>query len=1123
MYTTMICNRDRSSKAAWRMPTRSMFFSFIALLFLSCFNAPYLRAQAVGGGQIQGIVTDTTGAPVPGATVDATETESGLQREATTGPDGGYLIPNLPVGPYQLKVNKAGFETYEQSGITIQVGNNLRIDMPLKVGGASETVQVTSEASMVQTEDQSVSQVIDAQRVIDLPLNGRQATQLILLSGASATAPSGDNVGSKNYPSEVTLSVAGSQGTQTEYLMDGADNTDSFSNVNLPFPFPDALGEFSVQTSGLAAQYGFHPGAVVNAVTRSGTNAFHGTVFDFLRNNYFNATNYFSKVSGIRDTLKRNQFGGVIGGPIVKNKVFFFGGYQGTIVHQQSANTKYFLPTQAILNGDWTAYATANKKSLKAPFSNNMINPSAYNQSAVQLVTKFLPLSTYPDGSGTYYFGPPNPNTEHQFIGRVDWNKSEKQTLFVRYYITHYFQSGFFNNNLLNTANPQLNDQEQSGTFGHTYSISSNMVNSFHASGTRSFINRGQVSSLINPKTVGINVSTPVPNYIYMAVSGDFTLSCGTCETYQVTTNSENLIDDVFWTRGKHHFAYGVNWIHNHMNLQGTNNANGQFSFDGSFTGDALADFMLGDLKSLYQGNNTGSTFSKNVLGLYMQDSYQMTPRLTVNAGVRWESDLPEVETAGRGDSFSMSAFLAGTTSSVFKTAPPGLLFVGDPGIPKGYINNHWDHFQPRVGLAWDPRGKGRESVRGSYTIGFSQPIVYMEDRYENNAPYGDAITINPPAGTLSNPYTGYPGGNPFPQPFPPSKTSAFFPTAASYFLFPVNMKPSYTQTWNLSLQKQLGANWEISVDYLGNHVVHIPSGNEENPATYIPGTWTGTGSCGALTVAPGPNGTACSGTGNTNQRRMTALANPAAGAYYSEISYMYDGSSSLFDGLLITVQHHFANNFTLATHYTYSKCISGGTDVGDLGGNTFQNPYNPAADRSYCGEDFRHNFNTSIVYKTPTRGGVLERMLLGNWGVSPIVTAMSGARVSPTTGTDASLTGVNVDRPNLIGSPYLNGQGRTVVLNKASFQANAAGTYGNTRPYEFLGPVYADLDGAITRNFPLPETMQLEFRSECFDCFNHPNLPGPTAALNSSSFGKITTTTPYAPRILQLSLKLDF
>lgn len=1098
-------------------------WNWIALAFILAITPILLRGQAIGGGQIQGIVTDTNGALVPGATVTATQTQSGLTRTVVSGGDGGFNLPNLPVGPYQLDVAKSGFNPYRQSGIVIQVGNNLNIPVSLKVGASTQTIEVDAQASMVQTEDQSVSQVIDSQRVVDLPLNGRQATSLILLSGASTVAPSGDNVGSKNYPSEVTLSVAGSQGTQTEYLMDGADNTDSFSNVNLPFPFPDALQEFSVQTSGLSAQYGFHPGAVVNVVTKAGTNSFHGTAFEFIRNNYFNAQNYFWVPGQLRDSLKRNQFGGVIGGPIFKNKLFFFAGYQGTIVHQQSANTKYILPTQAMLNGDWTAFTTG--KTLKAPFVGSpstgyTLDPSLFNQSAVQLVTKYLPLASA--SNGALFFGPPNPNTEQQVIGRIDWNKSEKQTIFGRYYITHYSQPGFFNGNLLNTTNPQLNDQEQSGTFGHTYSISPNLVNSFHLSGTRSFISRGQVSSLINPQTIGVNVSIPVPNYLYVAVSGDFTESCGTCETYQVTTNSENVVDDVFLTKGKHHFAFGANYIHNHMNLQGTNNANGQFTFNGSFTGDAMGDFFLGDLYSLYQGNDTGSTFSKNVIGAYAQDSYQVTPRLTVNAGVRWESDLPEVETAGRGDSFSLSAFMAGTTSSVFKSAPPGLLFVGDPGIPKGYINNHWTHFEPRFGIAWDPRGQGKESIRASYTFGFSQPIIYMEDRYENNAPYGDAITINPPAGSFSDPYNGYPGGNPYPQPFPPSHTNAFFPTAASYFLFPVNMKPSYTQTWNLSLEKQFAGNWKFTLGYLGNHVIHIPSGNEENPATYIPGTWSGPGSCGDLTVSPGA-GKPCSSTGNTNQRRMTALANPVSGAYYSEISYMYDGSSSVYHGMLASLEHRFAQHFTLLTNYTWSKCITGGTDVGDLGGNTFQNPYNPASDRSNCGEDVRNNFVTSLVASSQLKGGGITKAILSGWQIAPIVSVSSGQRVSPTTGTDASLTGVGVDRPNLIGAPYLHGQGRTKVLNKASFVANTPGTYGDAKPFEFVGPTYADLDGAVTRFFPIHEAVQLEFRSECFDCLNHPNLPGPVAALNSSTFGTITTVTPYAPRILQFSLKFDF
>jgi hypothetical protein len=335
-----------------------------------------------------------------------------------------------------------------------------------------------------------------------------------------------------------------------------------------------------------------------------------------------------------------------------------------------------------------------------------------------------------------------------------------------------------------------------------------------------------------------------------------------------------------------------------------------------------------------------------------------------------------------------------------------------------------------------------------------------------------------------------------------------------------VTQKPSYTQTWNLTIEKQFAGNWEVTAAYLGNHVLHILSGNEDNPAVYIPGTWTGAGSCGTLTISPG-TGKACSSTGNTNQRRITALANPTGGAYYSEVSVMYDGSSSVYDGLLLTVQHRFANYFTLLSNYTRSKCITGGTDVGDLGGNTFQNPANPGADRSNCGEDLRNNFVTSLVAKSAAKGGRMERAIVGGWQIAPIIDVSSGTRVTPTDGTDNSLTGVGVDRPNLVGDPYVHGQPRKFWLSPASFVKSAVGTFGDTKPYSLVGPTYADLDLAGTRFIPLHEATQLEFRTECFNCLNHPNLLAPTAAINSSLFGQITTSDP--PRIVQLSLKVDF
>jgi Carboxypeptidase regulatory-like domain len=1107
---------------------RAIWLNLLALvLFVTSTNV--LHAQSVGSGQIQGTVTDQTGNAVAGATVEAVQQESNLQRTATTSADGGYTFPNLPVGPYQLNVSSPGFNTYHQSGIVIQVGNNLRIDVKLQIGAVSQTVQVMSDASMVQTEDQSISQVIDRQRTIDLPLNGRQATQLILLTPGAAVAPAGDLVGTKNYPSSVALSVAGAQATNINYLMDGADNNDAFTNVNLPFPFPDALQEFSVQTSGLSAQYGLHPGAVVNIVTRSGTNAFHGTVFDFFRNGAMNARNYFSTK---QDSLKRNQFGGAVGGPIRRDKLFFFGGYQGTRTRQQSNAVTSFVPTAAMLNGDFSAYTTdsACLKQLKGPFVNNRVSPSRLNSSALQLA-KYLPVAT--DPCGRIIYGIPQPQNEDQYIGRIDWTANQKQTIFGRYFITHFTQPGFFNYNLLLTQNPSLNDQAQSFTLGHTYTISSNLVNSLRINGTRNFITRSASSDLINPTNVGIQVSSPVKNYIYMNVTGAFTAACGTCESTDITTNSVNLVEDLFLTKGKHHWSFGVNYIHNYLVYDGTNNANGQFTFNGIVSGDSLADFLIGGLQQIYQGNNTGDDFSKNYTGIYAQDSLQLSSRLTINLGIRWATGLPAIETTGRGASFSPANYAAGVRSGVYPTAPPGLLFYGDPGVPHGYYHAKYDHFEPRFGVAFDPRGLGLESIRASYTLGYQEPPLYYQSHFEAMAPWGDSITLVQPAGGLSNPYLGYPGGNPFPKPFPPTPANAFFPTAGSYFVVPTNLQQAYSQVWNLSVEKQFLKNWSLTASYLGTRVLHNSAGNEQNPAVYIPGNSTGQpGSCGTLSPVPAA-GSPCSSTTNTNARRVLSLINQTQGAYYTQITQAYTGLGSNFNGLLVSVQHRFSDYFTLLANYTYSHCLSGPPENGDNAGNQFQDPYHPYLDNSNCGSDLRHNFVASAIAKSAVNGSHFKQVLLSNWQVAPIVSATTGVPFTATSGNDRSLTGVNNDRPNLIGNPYAHGAGRLVYLNKPSFAFNAAGAYGNTRPYQFYGPHYTDIDIAVSKFIPVYEDAQLEARAECFNCLNHTNLlnPGgtnvnglignPGTALNSNTFGTITAANQ--PRILQLSLKVNF
>ena len=325
------------------------------VLSLSCTKA---FAQSAAVSQISGVVVDASGSAVPGAQITATQTDTGATRNVRSGADGSYLLPSLPIGPYRLEVKRDGFTTYVQSGIVLQVNTNPSIDVSLKVGSVSEQVLVEAAAAMVETHSTGVGQVVDQQRVVDLPLNGRQATDLILLAGASAPlAASGNLVSTKNYPGEFLVSVAGGGLSGLTYLLDGGTHNDPFNNLNLPLPFPDALQEFKVETSALPAQYGQHSAGAVNGVTKSGGNQFHGDAFEFVRNGKFNARDTFALS---RDSLKRNQFGGTIGGPILHNKLFFFAGYQNsTLRSAPSSNPPAFLVTPKMLTGDFTDIASA--------------------------------------------------------------------------------------------------------------------------------------------------------------------------------------------------------------------------------------------------------------------------------------------------------------------------------------------------------------------------------------------------------------------------------------------------------------------------------------------------------------------------------------------------------------------------------------------------------------------------------------------------------------------------------------------------------------------------------------------------------------------------------------------
>jgi hypothetical protein len=1064
------------------------------------------HAQAVANAQIQGRITDSSGAAVPSAHLKATQTDTGLIRTTVSGADGSYLLLNLPVGPYKLEAGSPSFSSYVQSGIILQVGSSVQINVALQVGAVTQEVQVAANAAMVETHDTSVSEVIDQRRIIALPLNGRQATDLILLAGGAAVAPSaaGRFITTHDYPTAVGVSVSGGQANSNNYLLDGADHRDTHSNVNLPFPFPDALQEFNVQTGGLSARSGLQAGALVNVVTKSGSNRLHGNLFEFVRNGNFNARNFFAPT---QDSLRRNQFGGTIGGPIRRDKVFFFAGYQGTRERTAPPQSIAFVPTQATINGDFSVLASARCQSSavartlvdptnREPFPNNFISPTRFSAPAVALL-KVIPVSNDPCGRLTYSI--PNPNDENQFVTRGDWQQSSKHSVFGRYFIADFSNPPIFAGNILNTTRAGLEMRTQAAVVGSQWTISPAFINALHITYSRLAVTRGVAGGIPSPVSVGVKMANIHPNYIDLSVSNHFAMGGGSNAPSIFHRNQWQWADDLDWIRERHHFSFGVSFIPVQMNERNVQRGNGTFSFNGSISNEALADYLLGRPNSLIQQSLAEIGLRQKYVGLYFQDDIKVNKRLNMHVGVRWEPSLPENDIAGRGAYFSLPAFLAGTKTGKYTNAPAGLLFHGDPGIPKSYVNSRYLDFAPRFGLAWDPAGNGKLSVRASYSIFFDTPESFTARDWANGTPWGNQINLNAPAGGFADPYAGYPGGNPFPFPYPPNK-DAPFPQQGGYINFPLNLTHPYTQKWTLSLQRQLGKDWLVSANYVGDKGTHYRSGIEANPAQFVPGATLG----------------------NLNQRRILYLLNPTAGAFYSAITQMDDGVNTNYNGLKLSLQHRFSNQFTLLTSYTYSHCLQDAQPIGNrLTGTQYQNPYNRNADYGPCDHDLRNNFVTSFVYESPRFANRAMNIALGSWQFSFLISAHTGFAFTPRTGVDASLSGNGQDRPNAVSAPYIRNTDTLRWIDAKAFVSNAPGAFGNAGYNSLLAPGFFNMDSSLTRSFRIRESHRVELRFEFFNVLNHTNFDAPQASLNSSTFGVIQSAGP--PRILQFAAKYAF
>ncbi len=1134
------------------MRTARSVFSSVCLVLLTSAIA---FAQAGATAQISGLVKDTSGGVLPGADVIATQTDTGFRRDALTDAAGAYTIPSLPIGPYKIEVNLQGFKTYSRTGIVLRVNDNPVINVELSLGAVEETVLVQAESPLIETRNMGVGQVMDNKRILELPLNGRNPADLVQYLPAVVPQPQ-LNATSRSFGGTqggLAFSIAGGQSYGVAYLLDGATHNNPYDNLNLPLPFPDALQEFKVETSALTAQNGMHSGAAVNAVTKSGTNRVHGDVFEFLRHHSLNATNPFNAKNpdGTRkdDGLKRNQYGGTLGGPLRTDRMFYFVGYQGTNTRQLPSDNRAFVPTSAMLNGDFTAFASAvcnagRQITLASPFSGNRVDPALFSKAALA-VTSRLPKTDDPCGLVQYTL--PTNTDEAQLVGKIDYQLGSKQSYFGRYISTSFFQQPPYESsggNALTTRQGGRDNLAQSVTGGHNYVLSSAAVNSFRLAFNRTSIHRTN-SDFFGTADVGINIYNYMPNYILLNVTpSGFQLGGGTENEARFNTNTYQLSDDLTLIRGTHQFVIGGNWAHWNSFSTANVRSPGQLTVGNTATGLALGDFLLGRLSGAIGLQQSAPNFlemMQTYVGIYAQDTWRAGPNLTVNYGVRWEPFFPQQITNNAVYNFDSTRFQQGVKSVVYKNAPAGLYYPGDEGFPS-QAGQHavWSNVGPRVGIAWDPTGSTRTSVRAAYGRSFDFVNAQFHLNTSNAPPWGDEIRITNPAGGLDNPFLGSGQGNIFPT--PTASPDVVFTPFGPYLSLNYDMKTPYVDLWNVTVERQFSTNWVVSAGYVGSRTSNILESTPlNNPSPSVTVARDLNGNVIATCVPGAANFQTCM-TANQNQRRPFYLANPTQGQYYGNVDGYVTNGRQRYNGMLLSVARRAGRGTTVGANYTLSHCT--GSPDGFGGGtanlaNGYNDPNDPHFDDGNCTSDRRHVFTLTASVESPRFEGsnAALRAVASGWRLVGSFRALSGPFLTVTPGSDRALNSQQATQraSQILDNPYdddsINpANGGRKFLNPAAFAQPALGTQGTMVRNSIEGVGSKNLDLTLLRVFRLANTQTIEIRAEAFNAMNWfqwlqpgQTQPGgaPNLALSSATFGQILAAGD--PRFLQFGIKYGF
>ncbi|HTM47322.1 MAG TPA: carboxypeptidase regulatory-like domain-containing protein [Bryobacteraceae bacterium] len=1066
-------------------------FVLIMLLF-----GTLIRAQT--SGTISGAVQDATGAVVPGATITATQIATNQSRSATADSAGQYVLPLLPLGEYRVRVEKDGFAPFVQQGITLQANSQVEANVTLQVRASAEQITVSSTASMVQTTSTTLVQVVDSQRVADLPLNGRNVLQLLSINAgvSDRSVPvtvQGTNIGGADLIN--TVSINGSRGSSTNYLLDNSDNNEAQTSLARPFPNPDAVQEFSIQTSSFDAEYGRGVGGIVNVVTKSGTNAFHGTAFDFLRNYDLNASNFFSG----RDAVKRNQFGGTLGGPVRKDQDFFFMSYQGTRNHTATPGALRTAPSAAMRNGDFSEWLLANgtgviRDRAGNPYPDNIIPRASFDPVSVKL------LSLMPTSTASNYqvrFGTPTRIiNDDQALVRGDHQFSGGNRISLRYfYLRSEDTPTILPNNVL-YATDGVTGSQHSFTLNHTYSFSPKWLNNLTASLTTSQPARLTAAQPnISLQNLGARVRNAVDvNLIDVSINGWSGVTLG---NYGLNfSRSIHLINTTSYATGRHNLRFGGEMrvyrtgFTSYFQTGGANTFNGLLlSVPGrQNTGNSYAEFLLGTMSSFRQTSVSRLHADQELPAFFVQDDFRINTKLTLNLGLRWDPKPGFDEGLGQH-----TTFVQGRQSTAFPNAPPGLLFTGDKGYENRVIPDNWKNFGPRVGVAWQFLPK--TVMRAAYGIFYDEYFGLFYNRVIQGPPWIDDASLS---GVLqfSNPF----GSAPVLEPEAYKAGSNYPFRDFSTYAGPTDrMRAGYIQNWNYVIERELPGSVLLRASYVGSKGTDLVMTKEVNPGIY------------------GPGATAA----NINQRRPLARI--------GALALGYSDSNSSYNSMQITVQKRHSKGFSVLGNYTWGRSIDYASFSSVSGNNAGPDPFNLRNARGFSNWDIKHRVSVSGLWEMPrlNRANPVIKAVLGGWQQNGILTLETGIPLTVVSGADNNFDGVTGDYADYLGGDWKIGGDRSKSqqiarwFNTSVFRSNAVGTFGSGRRAQLRGPGAWNLDYSLFKSFDLIERLRLQLRGEFFNVFNHANLGSPGTTVNSTTFGVISGAS--SPRIVQVAMKLIF